>query len=298
MSGNALQTVGIPRDTPQRVLVLGCTGMLGRSWVRLLEESGIKHAALSRPAFDLSKPDTIDAAFDQEYDLVVNAAAWTDVDGAEADEPGAMQANAHAVEQIAQRCRDMKALLINYSTDYVFSGSADHPYPVGAQIEPINAYGRSKALGELLLRERTANHLLIRTSWVYAPWGNNFVRTMMRLISEKDQLRVVDDQRGRPTSAMHLASSSFDLYKSGAAGTWHLTDSGECSWFEFAKEIRTNLSSECSIEPCSSDEYPRPAKRPTYSTLDIEPTNRLLGGIESWQVRLREAMREAANERA
>ncbi|MFG0244503.1 MAG: dTDP-4-dehydrorhamnose reductase [Phycisphaerales bacterium JB052] len=293
MTTEVLQTVGPSRNPPERVLVLGSTGMLGRSWVRLLEREGLEHTALSRPEFDLSDRQSIERALDRPYGLVVNAAAWTDVDGAESNEAGAAQANAHAVEQVATRCRELGATLITYSTDYVFDGQATQPYPIDAPIHPVNAYGRSKAMGEALLRQATPDHLLIRTSWVYAPWGKNFVLTMMKLMGDRDQLSVVDDQRGRPTSATHLAAGSLAMYLAGATGNWHLTDSGECTWFEFAQEIKAVIGARCTIEPCSSDAFPRPAKRPSYSTLDLEPTRQLLGEIGEWQNRLRECIQKA-----
>ena len=291
------QHIDRTRKQPEHVLVLGSTGMLGRSWVQLLEREGIKHQALSRPEFDLSDPESIIRALpaQNEYDLVVNAAAWTDVDGAEEDEAGAEQSNGYAVEQIAQRCLERNTLLITYSTDYVFSGQSTAPFPIDAPIAPLNAYGRSKALGELLLRQSTPNHLLIRTSWVYAPWGKNFVLTMKQLMHDRDRLRVVDDQQGRPTCALELAANSLKLFRAGAIGTWHLTDEGECTWFRLAQEIKSTLDAGCVIEPCNSSEFPRPAQRPTYSTLDIEPTIALIGPFEPWQSRVRDVLEQTQN---
>lgn len=293
MTQPSLHQVGPTREPPRRVLVLGSTGMVGRSWIKLLTTLGIEHRALSRPVFDLNTPDSVDRAFDRPYELVINASAWTDVDAAEANEPEATQANAYAVEQIAGHCVRMNAALITYSTDYVFNGRSQTPYTVDVPIDPINAYGRSKALGESLLRGVSADHLLIRTSWVYAPWGKNFVRTMMALTRERDHLRVVDDQRGRPTSAYHLAEGSLALYRAGARGTWHLTDSGECSWYRLACEVRDVVGADCTIEACGSDEFPRPARRPAYSTLDIAPTEGLIGPIGSWQSRVRSVIGDA-----
>jgi dTDP-4-dehydrorhamnose reductase len=283
MTTTAWQRLDQPRPAPQSVLVIGSTGMVGRAWCELLTLRAIEFTSVHRPEFDLSKPESIDHCIRDRFDLVVNAAAWTDVDGAEADEPGATQANAHAVKHIAQRCHEVGATLITYSTDYVFGGNASEPYPIDAPINPVNAYGRSKAVGEQLLRDTTDNHLLIRTSWVHAPWGKNFVLTMKMLMEQRDLLRVVDDQQGRPSSAISIATGSLDLYLAGGAGTWHLTDNDECTWFEFAEKIRDLIGSNCGIEPCSSDEFPRPADRPSYSTLDIESTRQALGSIPSWQ---------------
>jgi dTDP-4-dehydrorhamnose reductase len=264
--------------------------MVGRAWCRLLESESVDHVALTRPQFDLLDEASIDQAFSERYDLVINAAAWTDVDGAETQEAAATRANAHAVERIAQNCARTGAFLITYSTDYVFNGKSDTPYPIDAPIDPINAYGRSKALGESLLRETTPNHLLIRTSWVHAPWGKNFVLTMRSLMTSRDQLQVVDDQHGRPTNANALAQGSLDLYRAGSNGTWHLTDGGECTWFGLANEIRSQLNSRCEVTPCTSEAFPRPAARPAYSTLDLSPTERLIGDRPKWKSGVRDSL--------
>lgn len=290
MSEHAWQSILEPRSAPTNVLVLGSSGMVGRAWVQLLRSSGIEFMAVCRPQFDLGDRASIESCMQGSYDLVVNAAAWTDVDAAESDEAGATRANAHAVQEIAVLSGAMGATLISYSTDYVFSGSASRPYVIDAPIEPINAYGRSKALGEALLRKATDRHLLIRTSWVYAPWGRNFALTMRGLMHQRDELRVVHDQRGRPSSAEELARGTLELFRSGAAGTWHLTDGGECTWFEFASEIRDALGSACQINPCTSDEFPRPARRPSYSTLDISASELVIGWQTPWEQRVRAAL--------
>lgn len=291
MSSTAWQRVEEPRVRPRRVLLLGSTGMVGRSWAQLLRAQGIEHTALHRPEFDLQDPDSIDRAMRDQYDLVINAAAWTDVDGAEAEGAMSEQANAHAVAHIAQRSDAMGSMLITYSTDYVFAGNARAPYPIDAPIKPLNVYGRSKALGESLLRECTDRHILIRTSWVYAPWGKNFVLTMRSLMAERSELKVVNDQHGRPSSALELAQGSLELYRYGAAGTWHLTDNGECTWFDFATHIAASIGSSCRVESCDSDAFPRTAKRPAYSTLDIQPTQGLIGEQSHWSSRVDDVLK-------
>lgn len=277
---------GDPRSTPNNVLILGSTGMVGRSWVELLQKKQIKHKAVSRPEFDLMDPKSIAKTVSDDFDLVVNAAAWTDVDGAESDETGATRANGHALGELAERCKLHDSLLISYSTDYVFAGDGSSPYQVDTPTAPINAYGRSKQLGEQLLSQSDTAHILIRTSWIYAPWGKNFVRTIWNLAKSRDELQVVNDQRGRPTSAQHLASNSLELYLNGALGTWHLCDDGECTWFDFAKHIAQIANPRCKVNPCSSDQYPRPAKRPAYSTLDLSLTTDLINGVRNWDLNL------------
>lgn len=290
MTHPELQTIIGPRPNPKRVLVLGCTGMVGRSWIELLQSNKINCVGVSRPQFDLMNPDSITRCITDQFDLVVNTAAWTDVDGAESDESGANRANADAVEEIANRCAAIDATLITYSTDYVFAGDANTPYPIDAPINPINAYGRSKALGESKLVQASASHILIRTSWVYAPWGANFVRTIHNLAKTKAELRVVNDQQGRPTSAQYLAHSSLALYTSGVQGIWHLTDEDECTWFDLASEIVRYSNSQCAVNPCGSNEYPRPAPRPSYSTLDITESIKLLGPLGTWRTHLHKVL--------
>lgn len=290
MTHASSQSILSPRSNPKKVLVLGSTGMVGRSWMQLLQRLSIDHDGVSRPQFDLMDPASITRCVDDSYDLVVNASAWTDVDGAETDETGATRANAHAIDEIAKRCARSGAMLLTYSTDYVFSGNANSPYRIDAPIDPLNAYGRSKALGESRLRESNPNHILIRTSWVYAPWGKNFVRTIRSLAQSKPELQVVNDQQGRPTSAQHLAQSSLALYLNGAQGTWHLSDEGECTWFDLASAIVQHEQPNYTVKPCSSDTYPRPAKRPAYSTLDIQCSLDLIGDIGSWTDHLHQVL--------
>ncbi len=290
MSTADLQQIGQRREQPNRVLILGSTGMVGRSWCEMLDRLGIEYRALARPAFDLLDPATVEQAVHAGDQLVVNAAAWTDVDGAESDPDGANQANGHSVAALAQRCKDLGAMLIHYSTDYVFDGRATTPYPVDAPINPCNAYGRSKAIGESGVRDSRCEHLIIRTSWVYAPWGKNFVRTIAGLAKDRDELRVVDDQHGRPTSAQYLAETSLDFYRHGASGTWHATDGDQCTWHTFATAIAEAINPACVVHPCASDTYPRPAFRPEYSVLDINATEAVCGRRRAWRQNLSQAL--------
>lgn len=262
-----------------KIVVIAAEGMLGTAWTRLSTEHEL--VAACYPEVDITRPETLGVLDGAE--VVVNCAAWTDVDGAEAHEEEAAVVNGTAVGVLSERCAAAGALLVHYSTDYVFSGHADAPYPIDAPIDPVNAYGRTKALGEKALFEGGAEHLLIRTSWVYAPWGKNFVLTMAKLGTERDALKVVDDQRGRPTRAEHLAATSLRLIEREARGTFHVTDGGECTWFDFATHIVGRVNPKCVVEPCSSDAFPRPAPRPPYSVLDLSRTEALLGPMPSWQ---------------
>jgi dTDP-4-dehydrorhamnose reductase len=201
-----------------------------------------------------------------------------------------MEVNATGVGHLAERCHDIDALLVHYSTDYVFNGQALEPYEVGHAIDPVNAYGRTKAAGDRAVRESGCLYRIIRTSWLYAPWGNNFVRTMAKLTAEKDQLKVVDDQRGRPTSAQHLVKTSQALIEHGESGTYHATDGGACTWYEFTKEIARQLGHTCDIQPCTTADFPRPAKRPAYSVLDLSKTEAMTGALPDWKDNLKEVL--------
>lgn len=272
-------------------LLIGNSGMLGTTFERLMNHNALPYTALDFPAFDLTRPDHVNSAITPGVRLVINCAAWTDVDGAEAKEDAANAVNASGVRLLADRCAMVGATLVTYSTDYVFSGVATAPYRVNEPRDPLNAYGRSKARGEELLEQSGARWYNIRTSWLYAPWGKNFVKTIAGLLKTKPSIKVVNDQRGRPTSAEHLASTTLQLMDVDAhPGTWHVTDGGECTWFEFAGQIRSLLAARGEqvgeVLPCSSDEFPRPAKRPAYSVLDISATKAAVGEVPDWTANL------------
>jgi dTDP-4-dehydrorhamnose reductase len=269
--------------TPEPILVLGATGMVGRAVVESLTAQGLRHVAVERDTVDLSEPGSIEAGVAEGTRAVVNCTGWTNVDAAEAQEAEATVVNGTGVGKLAERCRRVGAVLIHYSTDYVFSGTASAPYPVDHPRSPLNAYGRSKAVGEKLLEESGAEFILIRTSWVYAPWGKNFVRTILGLAEKRPSLRVVNDQLGRPSSAEQLASNSLRLLAAGARGTYHLSDGGQCTWFDFASAAVALAGLPCRVDPCASTEYPSPAVRPGYSVLDLSRAEALIGPCTSWQ---------------
>jgi dTDP-4-dehydrorhamnose reductase len=273
--------------------------MLGRALHGELQRRGWRCRTPSRSDLDLARPETIDrylgAAGSGADEWLINCAAWTDVDGAETSEREATCLNAEAIGPLAAACGAGRRL-VTFSSDYVFDGAAAAPYPPDAPRAPINAYGRSKAAGEALLETHVDHRWLnIRTSWLYAPWGRNFVLTMADLLSRSPgEVRVVDDQRGRPSSAEQLARTTLDLLAADANGHWHATDAGECSWFELASEIARVTGSSARVVPCSSDEFPRPARRPRYSVLDISATERAVGPLRSWQTEVREVLRRAS----
>ena len=274
------------------VVVVGALGMLGRAWRELLQTRGIEHTGLDLPTLDITDPDSIAGHIGTGVRTIVNCVAFTDVDGAEDREALAHKLNAQAVGHLADRCKKIGATMIHYSTDYVFDGQADAPYPTDHPRSPVNAYGRTKAEGEKLIEASGCDYLLIRTSWLYAPWARNFVNGMIRLTRERDELQVVDDQRGRPTSAQHLAASSLALLKKMERGPFHVTDGGECSWYGFACEIRRLAGNRCDIKPCTSEQFKRPAPRPAYSVLDISKAESVLGPMPDWKHNLAAVIRQ------
>jgi dTDP-4-dehydrorhamnose reductase len=271
---------------PGPILVIGATGMLGRAVVEALRARGLPFSVAGRERVDLARAQSLRSGVPAGTGAVINCSGWTNVDLAESQEAEATQVNGHGVGALAQRCRELGAVLVHYSTDYVFSGDATAPYAVDQPRAPLNAYGRSKALGEELLEAegaRGAEYILIRTSWVYAPWGKNFVRTILGAAQKRPVLRVVNDQRGRPSSAEQLAENSLRLLEAGGRGAFHLSDGGECTWFDFASRVIARAGLSCQVDPCTSAEYPSPARRPSYSVLDLSRTEASIGPCRSWQ---------------
>ena len=272
------------------ILLVGDRGMLGRAFRELLDRTARAYQGLDLPDFDASEPSQVAAIFRKPWSALINCAAYTNVDGAEEHEQVAMRGNATAPQVLAQACKRANIPLLHFSTDYVFAGNAERPYPVDAPLQPLGAYGRTKAAGEEAIRGSGAHHLIVRTSWLYAPWANNFVRTMAKLTRDKPALKVVHDQCGRPTSAEHLAATALALLDRGATGTYHVTDGGECTWYEFTREIARRLGRTCTIAPCTTAEFPRPAPRPAYSVLDLSQTEALLGPMPDWRANLADVL--------
>lgn len=270
------------------VLLIGADGMLGHAWSILLKNQNINFRPTTLQTMDITSESDIQKHLTPDTTHVINCAAWTDVDGAEEKEELATQVNGHAVGKLAQQCCSTGALFIHYSTDYIFNGHGSEPYSVDAPTDPVNAYGRSKLVGEQLLKQSGCDYLLIRSSWLYAPWGKNFVETIAKLAQTRDQLKVVNDQRGRPASCEYLAERSYQLIAHNATGDYHLNDGGECTWFDFASEIVKLTGAQCEVSPCTSEEFPRPAKRPAYSVMDLSKTEALIGPSTHWKTCLKQ----------
>jgi dTDP-4-dehydrorhamnose reductase len=275
-----------------RILVTGAGGMLGRDLVTVLSTGGDEVTAVKRGELDITDAAAVSAAV-PGHDVVVNAAAWTDVDGAEDHETEATRVNGLGPHLLAAACAESGARLVHVSTDYVFDGSATSPYPEDAVLTPRSAYGRSKAAGENAVRALLpGSSYVVRTAWLYGEHGSSFVRTMAALEASRDTLDVVDDQVGAPTWTREVASAVQRLVISGApAGTYHATAAGQTSWFGLARAVFEELGADPSrVRPTTTDKFPRPAPRPAYSVLGHHAWQR--AGLESlgdWRPMLTEA---------
>lgn len=296
-----------------KLLVLGGNGQVGQELLRALTPLGQVLAttrsgqlengqACEKVAFDC--PEQLPALLDKlRPDWVINAAAYTAVDRAEQEPDAAYRVNAETPGIIARWCAQHAVPLVHYSTDYVFAGDAQHPYLETDTTAPLGVYGASKLAGEDAVRDSGAQHIILRTAWVYAAHGKNFLRTMLRLAAERDTLRVVADQQGTPTPAYLIADVTAQLIKQAGqvSGTWHLTATGTTSWHGFAEAIMQEakvqgvLQRIPHVEPIITADYPTPAQRPAYSVLDTHRLQHDFGiALPSWQTGLRHVLRTMA----
>ena len=277
-------------------LITGGSGQLGIAVSQALGERGILFDAWGSKDLDITqRPIVHDVIAKLSPKVIINSAAWTDVDGAENEEFSASRVNSDGAENIARAAKECGAKLIHISTDYVFSGQSKNPWEVDGEINPQSAYGRTKAQGEnRVLVAYPENASIVRTAWLYSPWGKNFAKTMTKLaIKSESQVRIVSDQFGQPTFAIDLAKQLVDLGLSDTpAGIYHGTNSGQATWFEFAQEIFKLAGAEVGrVIPVSSSEYPRSAKRPAYSVLSHEAWAKTsIKPMRDWRIALVEAM--------
>ena len=250
------------------IAILGATGQLGTAFVRLLGKSA---APITRDELDLSDTPSIATwANDTRPELMINCAGYTDVDAAEMNEGASHLVNTLAVGALARAASDIGSRFVTFSTDYVFDGNKTTGYIESDAPNPMSVYGRTKLEGEQLARSVNPESLVIRTSWVLSGTHPNFAATMLRLI-RKGQVRVVNDQRGRPTVVDDLAKSTLTCLDSGASGVLHLTNQGETTWFGLAQEVAELAGLDrARVKPCSTADFPRPAARPANSVLDSE----------------------------
>jgi len=276
------------------IVVLGAGGMLATAMVHELEEKGVHYLALSEQNLDITYEGRVRAVLKGlNPGLIINAAAYTDVDGAQTNRELAFAVNAHGAENVIRVAQSLGSKTVHISTDYVFDGKKKGPYRPDDEPNPINVYGQSKLEGEIKVRRTSENHLIIRTSWIYGPGGKNFVRTILKLGRTRDSLRVVDDQKGAPTFTRHLAEGILKLSLMEIKGTFHLTNSGQCTWHEFACEILRQKGLTIPVHPVSTEEFPTDAKRPLNSLLDCQDAYSLLGGpLPPWQEGLRDYLEQ------
>ena len=278
-----------------KVLVTGANGQVGRALLANAPE-GWDVRGLTRAELDLTDPAAIrDLIAREQPDLLVNPAAYTAVDKAESEEDLARAINADAVAAMAEALGITRGRLVQVSTDFVFDGTASTPYAPDAPLSPVSAYGRTKAAGE---QAAGPDALIVRTSWVHAAGGANFVLTMLRLMRNREELSVVADQTGSPTWASGLANVIWALAERGENGIWHHSDAGEATWHGFAEAIQEEalalglLDRAIPIHAIATADYPTPAARPAYSVLDCSKTRAALGEAAHWRDNLRRMLAE------
>ena len=258
-----------------KVLIIGGKGQLGTTLTKTTPE-GIECRSLDLPEFDITDPDAVNAIVQAEKpDVIINASAYTAVDRAEQEADLAFRVNATGPQNLAMAVKKTGSRLVHISTDYVFDGTACTPYPPEAPCTPLGVYGQTKRQGEINISELADDPAIIRTSWLYSQYGNNFVLTMLRLMKERDELKVVADQIGAPTWASTLASFIWAVAgEQQLKGIYHWSDAGVASWYDFAVAVQEEafclgiLNRQIPIHPITSDRFPTPAKRPSYSVLD------------------------------
>lgn len=273
-----------------RVLLLGARGMLGRALAEQLAARVSAGSVESLTAWDIQDldicaADAVERAVGRlAPDVVINCAAYTDVDGCEANEATALAVNGTAAGHVARACASAGALCVHIGTDFVFDGAQRQPYRPDAPAHPLSAYGRSKLAGEQAVTEAGGEHLLVRTSWLFGRNGRNFVEAILARAEKGEALRVVDDQVGRPTLADDLAGGLLRLIDAGARGTFHYANRGACSWHAFAERIVAAAGRAVPVAKITSGELNRPARRPAYSVLDTSDYERVTGDVPApWE---------------
>lgn len=291
------------------ILLTGITGQLGHALHPRLQSLGSVYAP-SRQQLDLQRPKQIRALVRSlKPKIIVNPAAYTQVDKAETDNETAYAINAIAPQILAEEAARAGALLVHYSTDYVFDGQLPDAYSESDIAQPVSVYGKSKLLGELAIQAQSCQQLILRTSWVYGTFGNNFLKTILRLSAQHSELRIVADQRGAPTSSSTIADATIQIVQNWQAehsGLYHITNQGETSWYGFAQHILTEYvrlagekhwpelkASAQSIQAITTAEYPTPAQRPSNSCMKLDKLRQVLGITTSpWEIALAEVMQQ------
>ncbi|GMA60054.1 dTDP-4-dehydrorhamnose reductase [Alicyclobacillus fastidiosus] len=260
-----------------KLLLTGAGGQLGREIINIAKrQSDVELHPLSRRELDVTnRSQVIRTVMTIKPDVIINASAYTSVDQAETDTEDALTVNAHGSQYIAEAAQEYNCKMCHISTDYVFDGRSTRPYEENDPVNPISVYGHSKALGEKYVRQICEKHFIVRTSWLYSAYGANFVHTMLRLGNDPgvESVRVVNDQTGSPTWTFDFACFLLQLIQTEYYGTYHVSNSGSTTWYEFTKEIFRLASIAKPVVPVQTSEFPRPARRPAYS---------VLGSKKSW----------------
>lgn len=288
-----------------KIVVTGSLGQLGYELMRQAEGSVHTYVftdvreSEKTVSLDITDRDAVEAFIGDDVDVVINCAAYTDVNRAESDEAMALKINSDAPGNLARAALRADALLIHISTDYVFDGRGYLPYSEDSQTGPLSAYGRTKLSGEKAVEESGCRYMIFRTAWLYSLTGRNFFLTMADLTASKPMLKVVYDQVGTPTYAADLAfliAHIIEENKLDRTGLYHYTNEGVCSWYDFTKEINDLLGHTCNVMPCRTEEFPTPAARPHYSVLEKKKVRETFGlEIPHWKESLRLAVKEYMN---
>ncbi len=265
-----------------KVLVTGAKGMLGQDLCPILEDNGYEVFETDINNLDITNSQMIDEVFEAEKpEIVIHCAAYTNVDKAEEDLTTAKLINFKGTENIAKACKKYNSTMVYISTDYVFNGNGTRPYEPLDKTAPLNNYGLTKWEGEEAVRNNLEKYYICRTSWLYGHHGKNFVETMLSL-ANKSELKVVDDQVGCPTWTVDLANAIVKIMEVKPYGTYHTCGGGNTSWYGFAKEIFNQAKVSVNLKPCTTDEFPRPAKRPAYSIMNNS------GLLRDWKLALKD----------
>ncbi len=288
----------MPIPAKQRVLLFGADGMLGSAVAERF-----KNARFEDKSFELiestelecditDKDETVLYVMSISPQIVINCAGFTDVDGCETQTTLAYQVNSDGAANLAEACFNIGARLIHISTEYVFDGAKDTPYVETDELNPLSEYGKSKVSGEKAIARRLENSTIIRTSWLYGPNGGNFVNTILRLASERDEITMVSDQRGAPTYTVDLAQGIYQLCGSEQTGIFHLVNSDYCTWYELAEKALSLKGAKLEMRPIKTDQLDRAAKRPLNCMLDCSKIERDAGiRLRAWQEALEDYLK-------